>query len=116
MSFSKIGDSRYLIEEDGEKLQIIFEKFLYHCSSCALSRETETKETVNLFNVLNDIRDIVKSYKKDKPEVHEIFFHFFQNERIDTQRWTNVCEFYLKRQPEIKVSKMGPVLVLRFLE
>jgi hypothetical protein len=115
MSFTKIDDNNYIIDEDGEKLRVIVQKYLYHAALFSLTRETETKEKVNLFRVLNIFRDIVKSYKKQRPEVDEIFFQFLPNEKIDTSRWIDICEFYLKRQP-IKVTRLSNLLILKFTE
>lgn len=115
MAFSKINDHTFLIDENGEIIKVVAEKFLYHNAIFHLIRETNTQKNVNLFRVLNQFRDIVVYYKQEHPEVDEFFFQFFPNEVIDTQKWIDICEFYLKRQ-KVNVSRMGPLLVARFLE
>lgn len=122
MSFSKIDKYNYLIEESGDKLIIQTQKHLYHAAVFVLHREVRVKENVNLFAVLNNIRDIVKVYKTEFPEVYEIFFQFLPNKQLDFEKWINICEYYLRRQCgadpafPIKVTRLGQLLILRFLE
>lgn len=116
MSFKRINENYFLIDEGGEQLSIRIEKFLWHHCAFSLSRETENKEKVNLFSVLNDMRDIVKIYTNENTEIHDIFLQFNHNDRIDKKRWMDICEAYLKRQ-SVSVNRLGDfILVFRILK
>ena len=116
MSFKRISENYFIIDADGEQLSMQIERFLWHHCSFTLGRVTENLETVNLFKVFNDMRDIVVLYTNEKPEIHDIFLQFNPNLRIDRDRWINLCEYYLKRQP-VSVSRVGNVgLIFRVLK
>jgi hypothetical protein len=116
MSFKRINENYFIIDESGEKLSIKIEKILWHHCAFSLIRESETKEKVNLFSVLNDIKDIVILYTNEKPEIHDIFLQFLNNDRIDKKRWIDICEAYLKRQ-NVSVTRVYDImLVFRILK
>ena len=116
MSFKRISENYFIIEADGEQLSMQIERILWHHCSFSLGRVTENLESVNLFKVFNDMRDIVILYTNEKPEIHDIFLQFNPNLRIDRDRWINLCEYYLKRQP-VSVNRVGNMgLIFRVLK
>jgi len=116
MSFKRINENYFTIDEGGEQLSITIERILWHHCAFSLNRVTDTKDKVNLFSVLNDIRDIVVLYTNEKPEIHDIFLQFNNNDRIDKKRWMDICEAYLKRQPVSVTRIYDLALVFRILK